>query len=200
MGKTLIEVQEHNLDYYRQETSSIQTSKGFELLAFTFFFMIVSVIFALLQYYNYEPLAQLDKFKRIKRNMGTFRINILEKTAIETTRGKRIALSINDPSIYQFECLDFGSYFSPMRLNSSTYLPEFIRRGTGDVWKINKALKDGVTKDTSAEQFCQYVILNHSNETLTCGIDMYDELGYGGYFNTNHPCQSALDVLLETKE
>lgn len=197
--KTLIEVQENNFDYYKNEEVKIQVGKGLELIIFTFFFMTVSIILALLQYYGYEPLVQLDKFKRIKANMGKFRTNIIEKTAIETTRGKRIALTINDPSIYQFECLDFGDYFAALRLDGSTYLPQFIRRGIGDVWKVNKSLKEGVSKDTSAEQFCEYIISHYQNDYLTCGVEMYDELGYGGYFNPNHPCQYALDILLRSK-
>ena len=125
--------------------------------------------------------------------MASWHNNIIEKTGIETNRGKRVALEINNNAIYSFQPYDFGTYYTALRLNSATYLPEFIRRGNGDIWKVNKA----ADKDTSALQFTKYLIYTNSSNTITCGLDMYNKLGYGGYFNSNHPCQLALDVLLQ---
>lgn len=191
-GKTFIEINENNLDYYRQEKIKIDKIKNIEIILITFFFLAISVIVAFLQYYEYRPLSEITTFKRIKHNMGNWKNNIIEKTGIESNRGKRIALQINNNAIYSFQPYDFGSYYAAMRINNVTYLPEFIKRGNGDVWKVNKA----ATVDVSAQQFTRYLILNYSNNYLTCGIDMYNILGYGGYFNSNHPCQSALDILV----
>ena len=194
MERTFLEIGEYNLDYYRRTEVRRDRIQNLEIILVTFFFLFISIVIAFGQLYDYRPIVELNKFKRIKHNMSNWKNNIIEKTGIESNRGKKLFLQLNDNTIYSFKPYDFGNFYTAMRINNVTYLPEFIRRGNGDVWKVLKAAEN----DTSAKQFAQYLILTQSSNYLTCGIDMYNILGYGGYFNLNHPCQNALNILVNS--
>lgn len=192
MVKTVIEIDENNVDYYRETKSRIRFKK-IEVIIFIIVIFVIGFLFSLIQYFNYTPYIKLQDFKRIKNNMLKWKTSVIEKTNIESKRGKRVALSLNNSNIYDFNCYNFDSYYAALRLNSSSYLPEFIRRGSGDVWKVTKAAE----KDPSAKQYCDYLIKYKSTSYITCGLSMFNELSYSGFFNENHPCKEALNILVK---
>ncbi|CCU55749.1 entry-fusion complex essential component (Cop-H2R) [Choristoneura biennis entomopoxvirus] len=190
MNNTILQIGEKNIDYYRSAATKLKTYKGYMGYILSMLFIIISTLFFILQSFRWEPLVQLDKFRRIKKNIGSWKQLVLEKTQIEMTRGRARSLQlINDA--FDFKCYDFGNYYAAMRLNQTTFLPEFILRGIGDVWRFRKAAE----KDVSAFQFCEYIIWTNNNNLAQCGIDMFNKLGYSGYFEYGHPCQYALNIL-----
>lgn len=188
--KTIIEIGESSLDYYKKYNSIISAQKYSLISILTFVFITLSVIFSCLQYFSWDPLYQLEKFKRIKTNMGNWRKLVEEKTAIEVSRGRNAALKSHS-DIYDYKCYDFDLYFAALKLNRKNYLSTFIQRGIGGPWMIKKGTSDS-GKDVSASQFCEFIISNYSDQEITCGTDMYDKLGYGGWFEIGNPCQTAL--------
>ncbi|CCU56354.1 entry-fusion complex essential component (Cop-H2R) [Mythimna separata entomopoxvirus 'L'] len=190
MNNTVLQIGEKNIDYYRSATAKLRNYKGYMGYILSMIFIILSTIFFILQSFRWNPLFQLEKFRRIKKNIGSWKQLVLEKTQIESTRGRARSLQlINDA--FDYRCYDFGNYYAALRLNQTTFLPEFILRGVGDVWRFRKA--DEV--DVGALQFCDYTIINNSSNSAQCGIDMFNKLGYSGYFENGHPCQTALSVL-----
>ncbi|BAO49538.1 putative viral membrane protein [Alphaentomopoxvirus acuprea] len=191
MNNTLIEIGEKNIDYYRSSSIKFKEYKGYIIYLLSIIFIILSTIFFALQCFKWEPLIQLEIFRRIKKNIGSWQQLIIEKTSNEITRGKARALQLS-PNAFSFACYDFGSHYSAIKLNQNTFLPEFILRGTGDVWRFNKA----ATIDPGAQQFCQFIILSGNNNSVSCGIEMFNLLGYSGFFENNHPCNNALDLIV----
>jgi hypothetical protein len=189
-NNTILEIGEKNIDYYRSAVTKFKSYKGYLSYVFAIIFIIISTLFFALQSFKWDPLTQLEKFKRIKRNIGSWRQLILEKTDIEVTRGRSRALQLN-PRSFDYSCYDYGNFYAALRLNPTTFLPEFILRGIGDVWRFRKAAEI----DIPAKQFCEYIILNGNYSTAQCGIDMFNKLGYSGYFELNHPCQNALNII-----
>lgn len=190
MNNTILEIGEKNIDYYRSSVSKFKEYKGYMTYIFSIAFIIISTLFFALQAFQWDPLIQLEKFKRIKKNIGNWQQLIIEKTDIEINKGKAKALQLK-PSSFSYACYDYGNFYAALKLNQTSFLPEFILRGNGDVWKFRKA----DNKDIPAMQFCEYIILKGNYNTAQCGTDMFDKLGYSGYFEFNHPCQTALDVL-----
>jgi hypothetical protein len=197
MVKTILEVHENNLDYYKIETARIKHFKFIEIFFITFILLTLSVFFLILYCYEPEDWKALKNFTLIKNNMSHWKKNIIAKSNIESTRGKRLYLQNPNQDSQIFKCYDFGLYYAASRLNGITFLPEFIRRGNGDVWKVSKSVNTKNKYDKSAHQFCQYLTFKNSDNIITCGLDMYNKLGYGGYFNFGHPCQTVLDQLFK---
>lgn len=185
--KTIIEFTENSLDYIRQTESNIKNVRGYLILIISAFIIFISSVLFILQTANYDFFDQLAIFKRIKNNMSSWKSLILEKTGIEIARGKNLAARSNI-KIFNFECYDMGTYYVSARLNERNGLPQFIKRGKGDVWMIRKADKI----DNSSKQFCEYITRTGNQNTITCGMDMYNQIGYSGYFENGHPCQSML--------
>lgn len=192
MDKTVIEFSENSLDYIHQTESKVKNVRGYLILIISAVIVFISTVVFIMQTANYEFIEQLGIFKRIKNNMGSWKSLILEKTGIEVGRGKNMASRVNI-KVFNFNCYDFGTYYVGAKLSPKNNLPEFIRRGKGDVWMIQKADKI----DNSAKQFCEYQVRNNNLNTITCGMDMYNKIGYSGYFELGHPCQSALNIFLE---
>lgn len=190
--KTVIELSEHSLDYMRQTDTKVKKIKGYLIFIITSFITLVSIIFFILQTSDYEFIEQLNIFKRIKNNMVSWKSLILEKTGIEIAKGQNLSTRV-DAKAFNFNCYDFGTYFVAAKLSEKNNLPEFIKRGNGDVWMIKKAGK----RDESSNQFCEFIIRNNTLNTIQCGIDMYNKVGYSGYFESLHPCQTILDEIQE---
>ncbi|CCU55515.1 entry-fusion complex essential component (Cop-H2R) [Adoxophyes honmai entomopoxvirus 'L'] len=190
MNNTILQIGEKNIDYYRSANAKLRSYKGYMAYILSIIFIIISTIFFILQSFRWEPLVQLDIFRRIKKNIGSWKQLVLEKTQIEMTRGRARSLQlVNDA--FDYKCYDFGNYYAALRLNQNTFLPEFILRGIGDVWRFRKSAET----DIPALQFCEYTIFNNTNNAVQCGIDMFNKLGYSGYFENQHPCQYALNIL-----
>ncbi|AAC97818.1 putative viral membrane protein [Melanoplus sanguinipes entomopoxvirus] len=192
MNSSIIEIGENNIDYYTQHSTQFKNYKGYMSYILAIIFIIISTLFFVIQTYKWDPLIQLEKFKRIKNNIGSWIKSITEKTAIEITRGKAKILQLPS-SAFEFNCYDFGSYYAAVKLDSTTALPTFILRGDGGPWQFKKASEI----DVSAQQFCQYTILKNAYTSVSCGLDMYNLLGFSGYFEANNPCQTALDVIVD---
>lgn len=197
-NKTTIEIDNDTLLYQQNLSTTINKSNIFLILFFTFLILFVSVIYTILENFDWAPLLNLKKFKRIKKNMNLWTDIMEEKTGIEINKGKLLYLT--NPQVAEFQCLDYGDYYVPGRLSNTSYLPEFIRRGNSGPWIIQKANKS----DPSAQQFCKYLLnkyiissQNNSDNVITCGIDMFNKLGYGGYFISNSPCEKAIEILNE---
>lgn len=189
----IVTVRDNGINYYNEKTYKSINFKETSIVIITIIFIVISLVFGMLRMYKFEPLENLILFKRIKRNMNNWKNIVRNKSIIEAEKGKKLILGGFDDSIKNFKCYDFGDYYGALRISPISYLPEFIRKGSGDIWKINKL--DNV--DIGAKSFCEYIILKHNNNTLTCGMNMYNEIGYGGYFDKYHPCYNALDKIIE---
>lgn len=186
---TVIEIDDDSITY-KKTTKVFNKSNIFYIILILFIVFIISICYSILQYFEWEPLTVLQKFKRIKKNM-TFWDNITKnKTAIESDKGRLLYLS--NKNVTKLQCLDFGNYYMIGRLSSENYLPEFIKRGNSGPWMIQKAN----TEDPAASQFCNFVLNKYNDNIITCGLKMYQELGYSGYFMNNSPCEKAISIFL----
>lgn len=151
----------------------------------------MSFTFCILQTFNWEPLCVLNKFKRIKKNMNSWESIIKEKTGIETNNGK--ILYLKNTNVSNMQCLNFKNYYIPGRLSTDDYLPEFIRRGNSGPWLIKKNNID----DEASLQFCEYLIQTKIKKEnfIKCGIDMFNKIGFSGYFTDNFICEETMQKL-----
>ncbi|QRY18957.1 ORF-87 [Teiidae poxvirus 1] len=176
------------LNYARNiVTKTIRHSRASTILFF-FLLLVISVVLFFLQISNNRFFNNLAKYVRIKKNLSSWKPLVIQKSKINGELGKHAAL--NRPDLLRFKCMDFGNYILPIRLNGNNFLPEAVRRGEGDGWMVKKAGKE----DPAAEQYCEY-ILNNYKDTITCGNQMFNILGYSGYFETGHWCQTYLDLI-----
>lgn len=195
MEKTIIAFDNKNLEYTKTGDKIVRKDSFFIIIATLFVIFFLSICYSLLINFEWEPLKTLEKFKRIKKNMNSWTSIVNEKTGIEINKGRYLYLT--KPSISDFQCIDYGSYYVPGRISSSTYLPEFIRRGGSGPWVINKADQN----DLSSLQFCKFLLnkyvtkSNNLDNLITCGIDMFDKVGYSGYFMLNSPCENTIKAL-----
>jgi hypothetical protein len=152
-------------------------------------FSVCIVGVSVLQLSDWEPIYTVNRFQTIQTNFTSQYSLISEYQKLEAAKMQNILPSMNNHEFYQ--CVDYGSYIIPMRVNPITFLPQAIRRGNGDAWLIQKS----ATKDIGASQFCEFSIMQYGSNTIQCGLDMYDALGYGGYMNNGHWCTSARQKL-----
>jgi len=187
---TTLKIDENSINYYRKEEGKNREIRGYMIYLLCCIILFGSTVVFLLYLMEWEPLIQLTILKRIKNNVQGWIKLITEKTAIESNKGRILSLQL-PISVYDFDCYDIGLAYVALRLNRTSFLPEFIMRGVGDVWNFRKASEI----DKSAEQFCRFIIMTDSSNIQTCGISMFNSLGYSGYFENNHPCSNALDIL-----
>ncbi|QDJ95085.1 entry-fusion IMV protein [Hypsugopox virus] len=189
MDKTTLNVNSLKLEYAREhEIKSIKAAKTSTLC----FFVLILAVSALLLWFQVSDnsfFSELAKYTRIKNSIKGWKPLVESKTKLESDKGRMMAAG--RPELLDFSCIDFGSYFIAMRLDKKTYLPQAIRRGTGDAWMVQKANK----VDPSAEQFCKYLIQTKSTNTITCGNEMMNLLGYSGYFMDSHWCSKYTNLL-----
>lgn len=193
--KTKIEFDDDNLTYQNIGDGKVKGASLFFIILIIIIIFICSTIFTILQGFNFKPLVELSVFKRIKRNMNSWLNLTQEKTGIEITKGKLFLLTTAKAG--EFRVMDFDSFYAVGRINPTSYLPEFLRRGNSGPWIISKAAKN----DLSAKQFAEFLLTKHilSNanidNTIVCGIDMYNKLGYSGYFNSSSVCELTISYL-----
>ncbi|AAF14958.1 m070R [Myxoma virus] len=184
MDKTTLTVNGVELEYIREkETEGIRGAK----VSTVCFFVLILAVSALLLWFQASDnsiFSELLKYSRIKNAVKGWRPLVESKTKLEADKG-RLRAAGND-KYFSFSCVDFGSYLMPIKLDTVTFLPQAIRRGTGDGWMVKKADK----VDPSAQQFCEYLIRNNSDNVITCGTKMMDQLGYSGYFIRDHWCSN----------
>lgn len=198
MDTTTLVFEEKKLDYNKQTREIVSKSKFNILFIFLIIFFICSVSYSILTNFNWKPIITLEKFKRIKKNMNSWVSIVTEKTGIEVYKGRNLYLS--RPKVSEWECLDFGNYYAPVHLSSSSYLPEFVRRGNSGPWLVSKATSE---KDPSALQFCKFLINKYvvqkqiGDNLITCGLDMFDKLGYSGYFSNDSPCEKVYGLMIK---
>lgn len=188
----MIETEPINLNYIRKDKEKQILSKDRGLIFISCILIAISIIIFTIQIFNPEMLRQIMKCKRIQKNVSKWSKIINEITSVEITKGKQVALQINN-SGFDYKCYDYGPYYIPFKLNPLTYLPEAIRRGNGDGWVISKSSD----VDLPALQFCKYIILKYPSNTITCGMDMFDKIKYSGYFEVGHWCSTALDKIYQ---
>lgn len=193
--KTVLEIDDDYISYKNFQTPKLYKNNIFLITVVFFILLFVSTVFLILEGFDYRPLKELAKFKRIKSNVGSWLAITNEKTGIEINKGRLLYLSKPDASY--FRCLDFGSYYTVGRLNPDNFLPQFVKRGDSGPWLINKS----AINDLSAKQMCQYILNKYTiksldvNNFITCGTDMYNRLGYSGYFNNNSYCENAISLI-----
>ncbi|QEJ79221.1 entry-fusion complex component [Goatpox virus] len=189
MDKTTLNVNGVELEYAREkENKTIQTAKT-STLCFFILILGISILLLWFQVSDNSIFSELMKYIRIKKSIRGWRPLVETKTNLESDRGKM--LSMGRDEYFSFNCVDFGSYFVPIRLDRKTFLPQAIRRGKGDGWMVQKADKI----DVSAQQFCQYLIKHKSENIITCGTHMINEIGYSGYFTNSHWCSDFYNLL-----
>lgn len=192
--KTLIEFENGKGVYTYIENKIPVNFNYYFIFIIVFICLLFSTLFTILQNFDYKPIKELAKFKRIKKNMGSWFNLTKEKTGIEINKGRLLYTS--KPYISEFKCIDYGLYYAVGRLNPNTFLPEFVRRGNSGPWLINKSS----SSDLSAQQMCtfilnKYTIIASNEELITCGTDMFNKLGYSGYFIPNSVCELTLEKL-----
>ena len=186
---TTLSVNGLELQYVRaHERASVRYARVSTVCFFLLVLLASSVLF-LYQTSDNNVLAELARYARIKSAVRSWRPLLLAKARIERERGR--ALASTRPDVFEFRCLDFGPFFVPVRLDRASFLPQAVRRGRGDGWMVNKAAQ----VDPSAQQFCEFVLRNHEGNTITCGAEMFAEIGYGGYFEQAHWCGAMLELL-----
>uniref|UniRef100_A0AAU7E217 Viral membrane protein n=1 Tax=Rousettus bat poxvirus TaxID=3141933 RepID=A0AAU7E217_9POXV len=188
--RTTVSVNGLDLEYVRaHERVSVRYARV-STLCFFFVMLVASAVLFVYQISEGNVVSELRKYSRLKHAILSWRPLVDAKVRIERERGRQEAAT--RPSAFNFRCVDFGPYFVPVRLDRASFLPQAVRRGRGDGWMVKKAAR----VDPSAQQFCEYVLDNNDGNTITCGTEMFDELGYSGYFEAGHWCSSFLGLAL----
>lgn len=196
MEQTKIVFDNKSIEYNKTDHSIKKKNDLFIILFIVFVVFFLSISYSLLINFEWEPIKVLEKFKRIKKNMNSWSTIVNEKTGIEINKGRLLYLT--KPSVSDFQCIDFGNYYVPGRISPSSYLPEFVRRGGSGPWIINKATTG---EDLSSLQFCKFLLNKYVTKTtnidnlITCGVDMFETIGYSGYFMLDSPCEKAIQTL-----
>ncbi|QHR82612.1 MV entry-fusion complex protein [Brazilian porcupinepox virus 1] len=189
MDKTTLNVNGVELEYFREkETNSIKVAKK-STLCFFVLILTISILLLWFQVSDNSIFIELLRYLRIKDTVRWWRPLVESKSKLESDRGRMVSADRSD--MFNFNCIDYGPYILPVRLDPKTFLPQAIRRGVGDGWVIKKADK----LDLSANQYCEYIIKNKSDNVITCGSDMMDKLGYSGYFMNSHWCSDFYNLI-----
>lgn len=158
-----------------------------------FYIVVLSLIILIYVLYtnNYAPFVVLKDYNAIVRSINTYSILVDEITSQES---KENHIKFNATTKFnRFTCIDMGSYYVSVMLNNE-YLPTFIRRGNGDIWRVSKA----AAKDDAALQFCNYISTAYMDNYITCGNDMFKKIGISGYLDdTTSDCNMISNILYQ---
>ena len=152
-------------------------------------------VISIAQMLQWKPLDNFIAFQDIQRNFNNWTVILSDYQNLESNKIKTLVPSMSNYS--QVVCIDYGTYYMPMFFNTITIedktllLPAAVRRGNGDGWAVTKSDNN----DPAALQQCMYIASELSDVVITCGLDMYNKLGYGGYLNKGHWCNKAKDLL-----
>lgn len=159
--------------------------------------LIVFTLISIAQMLEWKPLDNFIAFQDIQRNFNNWNKVISNYEELQSHEIQALVAGLSNYS--NFVCIDYGSYYLPAHFKSSSIdntlriLPSAVRRGNGDAWAVTKSA--GI--DTAAYQQCLYVASELSDREITCGSDMYNKLGYGGFLNQGHWCNNAKDLLYQ---
>jgi hypothetical protein len=153
--------------------------------------ILILTILSIAQMIKWEPLDTFLAFQDIQRNFNKWPSILSDYEILESNKISNLKIYMKNYNT--ITCVDYGTYYIPAYFQSSNglLLPTAIRRGNGDAWMITKSDPN----DQAAYQQCLYLASEMSNNTITCGSDMYNKLGYGGYLNNGHWCNSIRDKL-----
>lgn len=157
--------------------------------------MITFSIISVAQILRWTPLDNFIAFQDIQRNFNNWTKILSDYQTLESNKIKNLVPLMSNYN--NIACIDYGTFYLPIffsniTLDGQTYLlPTAVRRGNGDGWSVTKS----DSNDPAALQQCLYVASELSDNTITCGIDMYNKIGYGGFLNKGHWCNTAKDLL-----
>jgi len=157
------------------------------------FIMVCLTLIAIAQIIKWKPMDTFLAFQDIQRNFNKWSSIIATYQQLESNKITNLTPSMSNYN--SISCVDYGTFYIPAYFasNNGLLLPTAIRRGNGDAWMVIKS----DPKDPAALQQCLYLASEMSSNTVTCGSDMYSKLGYGGYLNNGHWCNSIRDKLYD---
>lgn len=173
----------------------ITNDNKFFSMAIAIGLVIIFTLVSVAQMIEWKPIDNFIAFQDIQRNFNNWTSVINDFQTLESNKIQTLVSSMSNYN--QVTCVDYGAYYIPLFFNNITInsqnflLPAAVRRGNGDGWSVTKSS----TNDPAAFQQCLYVASELSDSTVTCGLDMYNKLGYGGYLNQGHWCNTARDKL-----
>ena len=172
-----IEINLQPLSVQTKQEIEAKTNSSYILYTTILYIFIIGVMFLIFFGYinDFDFFVQMKTYNNIVNNINTFGKLVTQITQQQTAINKQRFFNQLEP-LSQYYCYDMGSYYVASLLNSE-YLPTFIRRGDGDIWRVSKA----ANVDIAASQFCLYIINNYSDNMITCGNDYYSKLGISGY-------------------
>lgn len=196
MSKIVIET--HNEQAIKEESAMLIVDKqNILVVTVAIMFVIGFVIMSMLQIYRWQPLDIIKAYEDIQDNFNRWQSVLVDYQQLESNKISGLVPYMED--YRNFTCVDYGSFYIAIKFDTYTYsdnnllLPIAVRRGDGDAWLVTKS----ATNDPAAYQQCLYLISERSDNTITCGVDMYNKLGYGGYLNSGHWCNLARDNLYQ---
>ncbi|ATI21181.1 IMV membrane protein [Eastern grey kangaroopox virus] len=187
--ETTLSVNGLELNYVRSKEGPSLCYARVSAVCFFLLMLVASAVLFAYQVSDNRVFSELARYSRIKSAITRWKPLVRAKARVAAELGRRRAAS--SPGLFEFRCVDFGTYFLPVRLSRDSFLPQAIRRGDGDGWMVRKAAKS----DPAALQFCQHVISRFEGNVVTCGSEMFKELGYSGYFERGHWCQQFLELV-----
>ena len=157
-----------------------KSNHKYQIYSNILYLFTIGIIFAIFVCYinDVDFFVQMKTYNNIINNINTYGELVKQITAQQTSINKQRFFN-NYSQFSQYNCYDMGSYYVAALLDSN-YLPSFIRRGVGDIWRINKA----ASVDLAASQFCLYIINQYNDNVIECGNDSYAKIGISGYLNT----------------
>ena len=153
--------------------------------------ILLLTIISIGQITKWEPIDTFVAFQEIQTNFNKWPSIVSQYEVLESN--KIITLKPYMSNYNNIVCTDYDTFYIPMFFQTvnGLMLPTAVRRGNGDGWIITKSSK----VDTAAYQQCLYLASEMSSNLITCGSDMYNKIGYGGYLNNGHWCNEARDKL-----
>lgn len=191
MDKTSLNFDTNTLEFTRIKSTNPISLNLYKVIIICII-LSISIFIFFLDYSDHKFIKNIRYFNRIKKNFNNISSFINEKTAIEIKKTKRLYnTSSYQNDLKKFKCYDLNSYYVAARINEEVFLPEFIVRGDGNVWKILKSSKD----DIGAKQFCEYIIEVESDNKVVCGNDMLEKFGSSDYIIQDSPCNLILNFM-----
>jgi len=194
--KNKIEIILEPLSIQTKNAIEAKTNYSYILYSSIMYIMILSIIFVILICYinDIDFFVQMKTYNNIVNNINSYGNLVSQITDQQIAINKKKFFN-NYSQFSQYNCYDMGTYYVAGLLNSN-YLPSFIRRGNGDIWRITKASNI----DLPASQFCLYIINQYNDNIIECGKDYYQKLGISGYLeNSLSDCNRITDIMYALK-
>lgn len=174
----------------------VYNNKNFLIISTTIILLILFSLLSIAQILPWTPLDNFIAFQDIQKNFNKWSKVIDDFQVLESNKITNLKPYMRNYN--QLACIDYGSFYLPITFSNYTgsdgktlILPTAVRRGNGDGWMVTKS----DVNDPAAYQQCLYVASEASDNLISCGLDMYNKLGYGGYLNSGHWCNEARSKL-----